>query len=84
MGLVARAIEERGIATVMVTLLPEATRKLGVPRALHFPRPLGTPIGRPGDRQAQGRDLELCLEVAAKSGAEEMAEYSGRELKFAV
>ncbi|HIF64097.1 MAG TPA: hypothetical protein EYG16_10815 [Deltaproteobacteria bacterium] len=68
----------------MVTLLPEATRKLGVPRTLHFPRPLGTPIGRPGDRQTQAHDLELCLQAAAQLGREEMAEYNGDELSYPV
>ncbi len=68
----------------MVTLLPETTRKLGVPRTLHFPRPLGTPIGRPGDRQSQARDLELCLQAAARLGREEMAEYSGDKMSYPV
>lgn len=66
----------------MVTLLPEATRSLGVPRTLHFPRPLGSPIGRPNDPTAQAHDLDLCLEMAAKLQSEEMAEYGDDGLLY--
>lgn len=45
MGLVQRAIEAAGIATVSVTLYRQVTEKLRVPRALSLRFPFGFPLG---------------------------------------
>lgn len=66
MGLVAREVEKQGISTIMVSLLPEATRELRVPRAIYFPNKLGAPIGKPGDKQEQEQALRLCLAAVTK------------------
>ncbi len=73
MGLVARAIEEAGIATVMASTLPEVTEELGVPRAVLFPGKLGAPIGRKHDPEAQHADVLRCLELAMELGPGESA-----------
>jgi len=49
---------------VTVTLLPEVTRELALPRTVYFPNKLGAPLGRPGDRRSQARALATCLEAA--------------------
>lgn len=64
MGLVQRAIEEAGVPTISVTLIPELTRKVRVPRAVHVRFPLGHPLGFPGQAFLQKRILSVMLEQA--------------------
>lgn len=64
-GLVQRAIEEAGIATVSVTMLPAVTRKVGVPRAVYAAFPLGHPFGFPGEAFRQREILSRMLLGAA-------------------
>ena len=64
MGLVQRAIEAAGIPTVSVTMLPEITRKVGVPRAVRVGFPLGHPFGFPGQAFLQRRILSEMIRVA--------------------
>ncbi len=58
MGLVARELERRGIATVCLGMLEEVTRKVNPPRTLLVPfgwgRPLG-PVGEAGTHRAVAR-----------------------------
>ena len=56
MGLIARAIEAVGIATVSISLTKELTAAVGVPRAVFVKWPLGHPLGEP-NRSAQQRTL---------------------------
>jgi len=51
--LVSRAVEEAGISTVTLTIIPEVTKKNGVPRIVHSPYSFGSPCGRPGDVEGQ-------------------------------
>ena len=64
MGLVQRAIEAAGIPTVSVTMLPDLTRKVGVPRAVRVSFPLGHPFGFPGQAFLQRRILSEMIRVA--------------------
>lgn len=66
MGLVQRAIEEAGIATVSVTMLPDVTRRVFVPRAVHAAFPLGHPFGFPGEAFRQREILLRMLRAAAE------------------
>lgn len=54
----------------MITLLPDATKELGVPRAIYFPNKLGSPIGRPNNKDEQYNALKLCFDalLIAKKG----------------
>jgi hypothetical protein len=52
-GLVQAELEKRGIPSVSITMLPEVTGKLRLPRALEVPYPLGFPLGRPNDAALQ-------------------------------
>lgn len=60
-GLVAGELERRGIATTSLTMLPDITRKVGTPRALAVPFPLGYPLGRPHDAALQLRVFRQAL-----------------------
>ena len=61
MGLIQRAIEAAGIATISITLSEEITRKVRPPRALYPGFPLGHPIAFPGQKQRQLKVLRLLL-----------------------
>jgi len=52
-GLIQRAIEAAGIATVSVSLLRAVTEKLRVPRAVAVRWPFGHPLGEPFNRAQQ-------------------------------
>ena len=65
MGLVQRAIEEAGVATISVTMLPAVTRKVRVPRAVHAAFPLGHPFGFPGETFRQREILSRMVREAA-------------------
>lgn len=53
------------MATIMATLLLDATQELGVLRASYLQNKLGSPIGRPNNKEEQYHALQLCLDAAA-------------------
>ena len=55
-GLVQAALEADGIPTASITMLPEISAKIGTPRALEVPYPLGYPLG-----QANSPPLQLAI-----------------------
>lgn len=61
--LVARHLDARGIATVMMICAQDIVEHCGVPRALCSDFPLGNAAGRPHDTQSQAETLELALRV---------------------
>ena len=61
MGLIQRAIEITGIATISITLSEEITRKVRPPRALYPGFSLGHPIAFPGQTLHQLKVLRLLL-----------------------
>ena len=61
MGLIQRAIETAGIATISITLSEQITRKVRPPRALYPGFPLGHPIAFPGQTLVQLKVLRLLL-----------------------
>ena len=66
MSLVAAALEERGITTVMLSVMPEITAKLTAPRTLVVPFGLGTPVGPPHDSATHRRVLEAALALTGE------------------
>jgi len=60
-GLIQRAIEAVGIATISITLSLRVTRKINPSRALCPDLPLGHPFGFPGDAAGQKAILRLLL-----------------------
>ena len=54
-------LEQRGVATVMLSVLPQVTSALAPPRALEVPFGLGSPVGPPGDAETQARVVRAAL-----------------------
>lgn len=66
LGLYARALEEAGIATAMVTLLPDVTEKVGAPRTLQVPFKLGRPCGEPFDSETRQKVVDQLVQLLTK------------------
>src|SRR5436190_1432532 len=63
LSLAARALEEAGIATVVMGCAKDIVEYVGVPRLLFSDFPLGNAAGRPKDADSQAFTLELALRV---------------------
>ena len=61
MGLIQRAIEQRGIPTVSVTVAPDVSAAVKVPRAIFVPWPMGHHFGVPFHTQMQRRVILAAL-----------------------
>jgi len=66
-SLAARALEENGIATVVMGCAKDIVEYVGVPRFLFSDFPLGNAGGRPHDRASQTATLDLALKVLASA-----------------
>jgi len=62
-SLAARALEESGIATVVMGCAKDIVEYVGVPRFLFSDFPLGNAAGRPKDHVSQAFTLDLALRV---------------------
>jgi len=49
----ARAVENAGIPTVIVTMMPELAEKFALPRIVGVEFPFGHPFGMPNDNEMQ-------------------------------
>lgn len=67
MGLVQRVIEASGIPTVTMSMIPDLTRAVGVPRLAGISYPMGRPLGRPHDSDGQRAVLRATLELLASA-----------------
>ena len=63
LSLVARMLEQDGIATVVMGCAKDVVEHVGVPRFLFSDFPLGNAAGRPNDRASQDATLDLALRV---------------------
>ncbi len=63
MGLVQRVLEASGIPTVALSMIPDLTRAVGVPRLAGIGYPMGRPLGRPHDADGQRAVLRSVLQV---------------------
>jgi len=61
LALVARQLEQAGIATVVMGCAKDIVEHVGVPRFLFTDFPLGNAAGRPNDPTSQDATLELAL-----------------------
>lgn len=68
-GLAARALEEAGIATVVMGCARDIVEHLGVPRFLFSDFPLGNAAGRPHDRHSQDVTISLALDLLEQAEA---------------
>ena len=64
MGLVARVVEEAGIATVLVSTGRDLTQQVLPPRSVFVNFPMGNPFGRPADKAMQREILLEALRLA--------------------
>jgi D-proline reductase (dithiol) PrdB len=62
-SLVARALEESGISTVITGCAKDIVEHVGVPRFVFSDFPLGSAAGRPNDRASLAFTLDLALAV---------------------
>lgn len=69
MPVLARWIEEAGIPTVVVTMMPAVAEERRAPRIVGVEFPFGHAFGMPGDRVMQRRVLETSLRVLAGATA---------------
>lgn len=65
MGLVQRVLEAGGIPTVALSMIPDLTRAVGVPRLAGISYPMGRPLGQPHDADGQRAILRSMLELLA-------------------
>ena len=56
-----------GIATVTLSMIPDLTRAVGVPRLVGVSHPMGQPFGRPGDAERQRAVLRAMLDLLASA-----------------
>lgn len=75
MPVLARAIEEAGISTIVVTMMPFWTEKLGTPRTLGVEFPFGHPIGRARGRDGQRSVIRRALNSLRDGNASGMLEH---------
>lgn len=67
MPVLARTLEEAGLATVLVTMMPVWAEKIGTPRTLAVEFPFTHTLGRPGDAAQQMRVLRQALELLERA-----------------
>ncbi len=69
LGLIARLLEQRGIATVVMGCAKDIVELIGVPRFVFSDFPLGNAAGRPHDTASQACTLELALKLLESAPA---------------
>jgi hypothetical protein len=62
---VQRVLESKGIPTVALSMIPDLTRAVGVPRLAGISYPMGRPLGQPHDADGQRAVLRAVLELFA-------------------
>jgi hypothetical protein len=60
-------IEASGIPTVSLSMIPDLTRAVGVPRLVGISYPLGRPLGNPHDAAGQRAVLRAMLEILPRA-----------------
>ncbi len=68
-SLAARALEDAGIATVIMGCARDIVEHIGVPRLLFSDFPLGNAASRPGDLKSQDITLGLALDLLEQAKA---------------
>ena len=75
-GLAQAEIENRGIPTASITMLPDITRKIRPPRALAVPYPLGFPLGEANNPDLQTEVLRQLLALLDRDDVPVLEELS--------
>ncbi len=66
-SLVARHLEENGIATVIMGSARDIVEECGVPRFVFTDYPLGNPCGKPWDKEMQRSIVGMALYILDQS-----------------
>jgi hypothetical protein len=74
-GLAQAEIENRGIPTASITMLPDITRKIRPPRALAVPYPLGFPLGEANNPDLQTDVLQALMDLLDKDDVPVLEEF---------
>jgi D-proline reductase (dithiol) PrdB len=61
LAVIQRVVEASGLATISLTIEPQITRLVQVPRAMSVDFPPGCPVGEPADRDKQAKVLQEAL-----------------------
>ena len=77
--MLARIIEEHGVSTVIVTMMPVWSERCGAPRTLGVEHPYGQPIGPSGDSRRQAEVFEHALGVLERADRPGYIEESAYE-----
>jgi hypothetical protein len=72
----ARILEEPGIATVIVTMMPVWSERLGAPRTLGVEHPYGQTMGPAGDAARQRQVFRHALALLERATAPDHLEES--------
>ncbi len=75
-GLIQRAIDAVGIATVSISLLREITEKVQPSRALFVPFPLGYPFGEPQNPALQSQIMRAAFALLYRDDQPVLATFS--------
>ncbi len=67
MPVLARLVEEAGIPTVTVTMMPEIASQYRLSRIVGVEFPYGHSFGMPGDRAMQRRVAEAAVDLLAEA-----------------
>ncbi|MDH3294670.1 MAG: hypothetical protein OER95_10175 [Acidimicrobiia bacterium] len=65
MGLAANIIEDLGVPTLCLSLIPPLSRNTGAPRVVGLAHPMGLPLGLPHQVDQQRTVLRAVLEAGA-------------------
>jgi hypothetical protein len=74
-GLVARFLEEQGLATVILTPTPEFHREIGFPRTVALEYPYGRPLGQVLDAEGQRQVLLATLDKFSQASEPGIIEH---------
>lgn len=77
MSTLARILEERGIATVTLSLVRAQAEAVVPPRCLHVNFALGRPLGKPRDPEFQLRVLRAAFALLERSSGPVLEEFPG-------
>jgi hypothetical protein len=78
-SVLARTFEEVGMSTMLVTVMPYWSERLGIPRTVGVEFPFVHPLGQPGDRDMQMeiiRSALALLEEATEPGEIRELDYA--------
>jgi hypothetical protein len=65
-GLVQNTIEGAGISTISMSLKPEVTERMNLPRAAYVRFPYGNALGMPGNSEQQREIMKAALRLVAE------------------